>query len=416
MDSTEDERLRRIVDSLPSLIGYWDRDSRNVFANHAYREYFGRSPEQIRGIHIKELLGDTLYEANLPFIEGVLAGDEQVFDRTLTDVHGRFRYTQASYLPDFVGGDVVGFFVQVADVSERVVAEKQRDDAIRLFEIAMDNAPIGKAVLTVNGKWLRVNRALCDLTGYSAAELEGMSFRDINHPADLSDADSALAALVTGASEKVSSVKRYVRKDGSTVWVHRTAVLVPGEQYGVDDVVIAQIQDITAQRAAEEELARLAVTDALTGLANRHALMQRMQTEQSESRALRVLFVDLDKFKEVNDAFGHAAGDVILVEVAKRLTEAVGNSGLACRIGGDEFVVLVFRNELEMSDLADAITRAVDGAYAVDEKRVSLSASVGWSCGEGDPDLILAQADRRMYRAKAASSSNRRHVDGSGPT
>lgn len=77
--------------------------------------------------------------------------------------------------------------------------------------------------------------------------------------------------------------------------------------------------------------------------------------------------------------------------------------------------MLVFRNELEMSDLADAITRAVDGAYAVDGKRVSLSASVGWSCGEGNPDLILAQADRRMYRAKAASSSNRRHVDGSGP-
>jgi diguanylate cyclase (GGDEF)-like protein/PAS domain S-box-containing protein len=408
MNPTEDERLRRIVDSLPSLIGYWDRDLINVFANHAYREYFGRSPEQIRGIHIRELLGEVVYEANYPFIEAVLAGREQVFDRTLTDVHGRVRYTQASYIPDIVEGEVVGFFVQVADVSERVVAEKQRDEAVRLFEIAMDNAPIGKAVLTATGKWLRVNRALCDLTGYSAAELQKMSFRDINHPADLSDADSDLAALVTGAADKVSSVKRYVRKDGSTVWVHRTAVLVPGDQYGFDDVVIAQIQDITAQRVAEEELARLAVTDALTGLANRHALKQRMQAEQSEGRELRVLFVDLDRFKDVNDMFGHAVGDVILVEVAQRLSAAVGDSGLACRIGGDEFVVLVFRNEQKMSDIADTVARSVDGLYAVDGRRVSLSASVGWSCGEGDPDLILAQADRRMYRAKAASSSNRR--------
>lgn len=140
--------------------------------------------------------------------------------------------------------------------------------------------------------------------------------------------------------------------------------------------------------------------------------MRRMQTERSEGRELRVLFVDLDTFKDVNDMFGHAAGDVILVEVAQRLSAAVGDSGLACRIGGDEFVVLVFRNVQKMSDIVDAVARSVDGLYAVDGRRVSLSASVGWSCGEGDPDLVLAQADRRMYRAKAASSSNRRASTG----
>lgn len=174
-------RLRLLLDRLPALIGYWDRDLRNVFANDAYVDYFGVTPQEARGRHIREVLGETVYALNLPYMQGALSGEEQLFERALVDQQGLTRCTQASYIPDVVDGDVRGFYVQVTDVTARVEAERARDDAIRLFEISMANAPFGKVVMTTSAKTLQINPALCALLGYDAHELIGKDFRDVVH-------------------------------------------------------------------------------------------------------------------------------------------------------------------------------------------------------------------------------------------
>lgn len=114
-----------VVDHLPAMVAYWDEDLLNRFANTAYVEWFGKSPDQMRGMHIRELLGERLYALNLPYIEGALRGEPQLFDRTIVDSHGVARHTQAQYIPNLVGGKPQGFFVLVADISERVRAERQ---------------------------------------------------------------------------------------------------------------------------------------------------------------------------------------------------------------------------------------------------------------------------------------------------
>ena len=127
--------LRSVLDRLPAMVAYWDREMRNVFANDAYVEWFGFSPEQMRGIHIREVLGDQVYAMNLPHIEAALAGEEQLFDRTLVDTLGRARHTQASYVPDVVDGEVRGFFVLVTDVTPRVEAQRAMDEAQSLAQV-----------------------------------------------------------------------------------------------------------------------------------------------------------------------------------------------------------------------------------------------------------------------------------------
>ncbi|GAB3263799.1 sensor histidine kinase [Nocardioides dilutus] len=127
--------LRRLLDQLPALIAYWDRDARNVVANAAYVEWFGFQPAQMHGLHISEVLGAEVYAKNLPFITGALAGEEQLFDRTLVDQSGRVRHTQASYVPDIVDGDVRGFFVLVTDVTPRVEAQRAMDEAQALAKL-----------------------------------------------------------------------------------------------------------------------------------------------------------------------------------------------------------------------------------------------------------------------------------------
>ena len=123
--------LTRILDSLPGMIAYWDADGRNRFANDAYIEFFGVAPAQLFGMHISKLLGLDLYELNRPYIEGALAGEQQLFERTLVDTRGHERYVQANYVPDFVDGEPAGFFVMINDISARVRAERALQDSVR---------------------------------------------------------------------------------------------------------------------------------------------------------------------------------------------------------------------------------------------------------------------------------------------
>lgn len=405
----EVRRLRLLLDRLPALIGYWDRDLRNVFANAAYVEYFGVTPEQAQGRHIRDVLGETVYMLNLPFIEGALAGEEQLFERTLIDQHGVTRYTQASYLPDDVDGQVRGFYVQVTDVTARVEAEHARDDAIRLFEISMANAPFGKAVLTTSAHTLQINPALCALLGYESKDLIGKDFRDLVHPDDRSSAEFDLARLLDGSTSQVSSERRYLRRDGTTIWMQRNAVLVPGA-HGGQDLLVAQFQDITARRHAEAELARLALTDPLTGLRNRHALTVHVDRCRAANPAapVGIVFVDLDGFKFINDNHGHVVGDAVLIRAAQLLTRSIEPPDSAYRMGGDEFVVLCIDAASDkMEALADTIRVALTGTYPTATTPVTLSASVGWTRGATDDmDSLLRRADADMYQQKQARRTN----------
>ena len=122
--SQELELVVELLDHLPSMVAYWDDDLRNQFANAAYVEWFGIAPEDMKRMHIRDLLGAEVYEKNLPYIKEALAGRPQAFNRTLTDMSGRTRYTQAAYVPRFIAGEPHGFFVLVTDITERVLAEQ----------------------------------------------------------------------------------------------------------------------------------------------------------------------------------------------------------------------------------------------------------------------------------------------------
>ncbi|MEK8073552.1 PAS domain S-box protein [Rhodococcoides navarretei] len=403
--NTSNEVMHRAVDRLPSMIGYWDTSLRNVFANRVYADYFGIEPQDLVGKHISELLGEALYQLNLPYITGVLAGEQQQFDRTLIDVNGAVRVTQTTYVPDVVDAAVLGFTALVVDVSARAEAERQRDRAVRLFQIAMENAPIGKAVLTVDGRWLQVNKALCELLGYTSEELQQKTFRDLTHPDDIPLADEHLRALADGTLTNIASEKRYLRKDGATIWVQRNATLVRDAEAG--DVVIAQIQDITARKDAEMTLERQALIDDLTLLGNRRRLMAELNSlkEKSSDRPVGMLFVDVDDFKSINDRFGHAVGDRVLAAIGRRVLDNVRAADVACRIGGDESVALLLsaRSAEGVERLADRVRGFLAGPYDIDGTDVPVSVSVGWSWEPTtDPDQMLRIADERMYSSKRA--------------
>ncbi|MFI8565562.1 PAS domain S-box protein [Rhodococcus sp. NPDC078407] len=397
--------VSRAVNQLPSMISNWDTELVNVFANRAHAEYFDIEPAQIAGMHVRELLGEALYEWTRPYIVAALAGEQQQFDTAIVDIHGTEHVVQANYVPDIIDGEIVGFTAMIVDVSRRAEAERQRDRAIRLFEIALENAPIGKAVLTVDGRWLQVNKALCELLGYTAEELQQRTFRDLTHPDDLPLADMHLEGMADGTVTTMASEKRYIRKDGATIWVQRNATVVRDAEAG--DVIIAQIQDITERKAAEATLERQLLMDDLTALGNRRRLMAELEALRTapDDRPVGMLFVDVDGFKSINDRYGHVVGDRVLVAIGRRILDNLRADDVACRIGGDEFVALLHtaQSAKGVERLTDRVRTLLAGPYTIDGTDIPVSVSVGWSWEPTtDPDRLLRIADERMYSSKRA--------------
>jgi diguanylate cyclase (GGDEF)-like protein/PAS domain S-box-containing protein len=401
-------RLRLLIDSVPAMVSYWDRQLCNVVANEAFIEFFGKAPAEIRGRHLREVLGENLYGLNGAHVDGVLAGTKQVFEHTLTDAHGGIRYVESTYIPDIVDGEVEGVYVQVTDVTARVEAERARDDAVRLLQISMDNAPIGQAIVDTSARALYVNPALCTMFGYTAEELIGVDLRSFVHPADIASAAAEFDRLKNSSQSHVVSELRLVGRDGSTVWVQRDAVMVPGT-HGSDDIIIGQFQDVTARKRAEAELARQAVTDPLTGLGNRQAFLDSVQNHREVERTpVGIVFIDLDGFKRINDDYGHAVGDAVLVEVAQRITQIADAPDSVYRLGGDEFVVLSTESEGHVVELANRLRVALTGIYDTGTTPLFLGASVGSTWGPTDDvQRLLSDADAHMYRHKARRRGRR---------
>ncbi len=281
------------------------------------------------------------------------------------------------------------------------------------FRNAVGHAPIGMALVDLNGKFLQVNRKLCQILGMAESELLTTSFQSITHPDDLQTDLNFINDLLENRITSYSMEKRYFHRDSRTIWSNLGVSLVRGED-GQPLYFISQIEDITEKKAAEDELRRWAKNDDLTGLANRPAFLQAVQHAIDQkarypTHGFVILFIDLDRFKVINDSLGHFAGDELLKEVGQRLLRCVRPTDLVARLGGDEFTVLL-DNRLDQSDATNGTKAArrvlieLSKPFKPFGNEVYTGASIGIavsSTGYKNPDDILRDADNAMYRAKA---------------
>jgi diguanylate cyclase (GGDEF)-like protein/PAS domain S-box-containing protein len=302
----------------------------------------------------------------------------------------------------------------VRDVSVRAAAERQLRESERRYKLTLDLAPAGIAQVGLDGRWLRVNPALCQILGYDEQTLLGLRFQDVTYEPDLDLDEAHVEALVRGERSSSELEKRYRRRDGTLVWVHLHVRLVrDDDQRPV--YFLVHIADITEQRVAAERLRLLASTDRLTGLVNRATLNG--QVVRAVHGPCALLLLDLDHFKTVNDTHGHIAGDALLVEVARRLRAALREDSTVARLGGDEFAVL-----LTGADVPEAARVARRVLHALGEAHVSVptlhdgvvQVPVGGTIGlavcrrlprtasrEDAAAELYRQADVALYDAKA---------------
>ena len=266
------------------------------------------------------------------------------------------------------------------------------------------------AVVDPDGRWLQVNDSLCKMLGYSEEELLQDGFQAVTHPDDLGNDVDNLHRLLEGKISNYQLEKRYRHRTGSTVWALQSASLIR-EDSGNPRHVIFQVQDISDRKKAEELMHHAAFHDALTGLPNRTLFADRLKTaiersKRTEGFQFAVIFLDLDRFKVVNDSLGHGSGDKLLIELSRRLEFCIRTVDSVARLGGDEFAILLDG----ISALAEAETVAVriqdslKSPFEVDGQKFRTTVSMGIAYSSLDytcPEDVLRDADTAMYKAKA---------------
>jgi diguanylate cyclase (GGDEF)-like protein/PAS domain S-box-containing protein len=365
--------------------------------------------------------------ASLAGISFLLMGSGSIYALLLTlPLISSIHFTFKAYHKNFkaTAEQAAQAKLHVEELSRHIDIQDQIKDALQEseehFRSAFDYAATGMAVVMTDGRFLQVNHSLCEILGYSEQGLLRMDFQSIIHPDDLGKHLADVYLLLEGESVTKSIEGRYVHKLGHEVWVLSNLSLVRDAQ-GKPLRVLIQVQDITERKRAEAQLHRAAFYDMRTGLPNRTLFTEHLQlaierTTQHPEHLIAVLFLDVDRFKNVNDSLGHTIGDQLLSLIARRLKNCVRAEDTVARFGGDEFAILLngITNSIDAVHVAKHVQQRLLQPFNLGGHEVFATASIGIALSSNEhngPEDLLRDADIAMYRAKAQGNGHHEVFD-----
>ena len=402
------------MESLGGLVAYVDRSERIRFCTRAFAEWFGKSPRTLVGARLEELYDPESYLRFKPSLDRCFEGGEVRYERPALRPDGSSAWISVNLTPHRdAEGNVVGVFSCDLEVMEL----KRTHDALgrALEEIAthIENTPLAVVEWSADLRVKRWSPQAEAIFGWTLDEVLGKTSVDIGliHESSFQTAHSLMRELASGRMRRNRMLIRNSTRDGRVIWCewYNSAFF---DEDGKLASMLSFAEDVTARVDAEEQLKQAAVHDSLTGLPNRHSLAARLEhaivrVNRSGDR-IALLFIDLDRFKKVNDTLGHAAGDEVLRQAAGRIRACVREVDTVARLGGDEFVVLLETDVRPDTPgiIGERIRDAFGSPFDWRGSEVRCGASIGVSLYPDharDPASLLASADEAMYRVKQAA-------------
>ena len=401
-----EQQLRTLTEMLPSVI--WTASPQGEL------DYISSQFHKITGLPIEAGMGSAWTEVIHPedVAQTISQWQESVVNSALFEAQYRLRQSDGSYhwymaraLPEHdQNGNIVRWLGVSTDIHCRVLAEETTRERERRYRVLFDDNPL--PMFTYDTQTLRilsVNDIAAKKYGYSREELLQMRLTDIRPEEDI---PSLLPTLHDPPEGIPIGPVRHKRKDGSVFWVEVTCHSLSGEDPALRIIVA---QDVSEQVRLNAELVRRADYDSLTGLPNRTLLVDRfglaMERAKRTGQRIAVLAIDFDRFKQVNDTFGHQIGDEFLKVSTLSLLSALRRSDTLTRVGGDEFIALAdcLDSSLECTQIAERLIAALEPPVAVRDLKLQSSISVGIAFYPDDGDdfeEIHRRADYSLYQAK----------------
>ena len=406
------QRLSFQFQRLPLAYIVWDRELRVTEWNPAAEQVFGWSAEQAVGRHAYDLIvpEDARAAVHAAWRDVVLGGnmDSHLVNANITRAGRRITCEWFNSPMRDEQGEVVSCLSMVHDISARIVAENQLRLAAEVFESSREAI----VVTDRNNRILTVNRAFSEVTGFSLEEVAGQD------PSLLASGRHDQAFFAEMWRELVANGywqgEIWDRRKNGEIYPKWLSVSAVKDRDGEVANYVAIFNDMSERKAAEEKIDFLAHHDPLTHLPNRVLLRDRFEqavaVAERERARVALLFLDLDKFKEINDSLGHIAGDELLVQISGRLQACVRASDTICRQGGDEFIILLnsVADVAAISRIAQTILESVSEPIELSGERHATSFSIGISLYPDDGrdfTTLLKLADTAMYHAKESGGN-----------
>jgi diguanylate cyclase (GGDEF)-like protein/PAS domain S-box-containing protein len=391
----------------------FNSEQRLVVCNERYGEMYGLGPEQTKpGTTLRAILEARVRAGKSPH------DSEQYINARLEEIAKREPYYAENLLRD---GHVYavshrpmpdgGWVATHIDITEQRRAEQELGETRKFLDSIIENIPVSVVVKDAKTrKYLLVNRAFETMLGIPRSEMLDRTSFDIHRLEDASNIDKADDESLQD-SDRISYKEIEVNTAMRGPRMQSTRRMVIKNNQGEPKCIIAVIEDVTERKKAEQRIAFLAHHDALTGLANRAALIQKIEDAAARQRRLQepftVLMLDLDRFKQVNDTLGHPAGDALLIEVATRLKSLLRETDALARLGGDEFAVIQ-SGEADQREaaklLAERIIEILRQPFDIDGGNICIGTSIGIALASEyatSADELLKMADLALYRAKS---------------
>jgi diguanylate cyclase (GGDEF)-like protein/PAS domain S-box-containing protein len=410
-----EERYRLLVERMREGLAQADNDGVLDFVNDRFCEMVGYDREELVGMH-----GDLL----LAYPEDITLMREKtrLRMRHVTDQYEvRVRRKDGTIIWLEIGGapvvdaagNVIGSIGVHNEVTERRLAEEALRESEARYRLMAENSTDMISRTSNRGILLYASDASRRLLGYEPSELVGRSFFDFVFDADREEVRH-LSSLIH-ESGPTTFAYRVEKKDGSLVWFETTSRSIHDITTGKLREVIGVSRDVTERKKVEEQIEYQAYHDALTGLPNRRLFRDRLTVALAHARRMKhplaVMFLDLDRFKVVNDTLGHSTGDELLKAVGMRLQTSLREEDSIARMGGDEFTILLadLKTPDDAAKIAQKVLDTVAQPLRIDNTELFVTTSIGIALFPSDGDsaeALLANSDRAMYRAKDAGRNS----------